>query len=215
MIQQVLVQVVNRFGIKNLKMNFVQTYLTPVEEFYRWQILDLIQILLNCKWRVNSSFKYIDFILLFFKLFSFITYRSCRHLDGKHTIFGKLVGGMETLNAMEQIEVDNKDCPIVDILIQKAHVFVDPFQEAAEQLANERAEEAKRKVQEEESIAKKRRQSQPMKIFRQGVGKYLDLNHVKEKNTSEEVIKDTNISAVSRSKGKRQISESFGDFSSW
>lgn len=215
MIQQVLVQVVNRFGIKNLKMNFVQTYLTPVEEFYRWQILDLIQILLNCKWRVNSSFKYIDFILLFFKLFSFITYRSCRHLDGKHTIFGKLVGGMETLNAMEQIEVDNKDCPIVDILIQKAHVFVDPFQEAAEQLANERAEEAKRKVQEEESIAKKRRQSQPMKIFRQGVGKYLDLNHVKEKNTSEEVIKDTNISAASGSKGKRQISESFGDFSSW
>ena len=34
--------------------------------------------------------------------------RSCKHLDGKHTIFGKLVGGMETLNALERIGTDNK-----------------------------------------------------------------------------------------------------------
>lgn len=30
----------------------------------------------------------------------FITFRSCKHLDGKHTIFGKLVGGLETLTEM-------------------------------------------------------------------------------------------------------------------
>ena len=44
-------------------------------------------------------------------------YRSCKHLDGKHTIFGKLVGGMETLNAMERIGTDNKVGDIRDDLI--------------------------------------------------------------------------------------------------
>ncbi|KAH8309044.1 hypothetical protein KR059_005374, partial [Drosophila kikkawai] len=59
----------------------------------------------------------------------FITYRSCKHLDGKHTIFGKLVGGLETLQKMENIEVDNKDRPIEDIIIENSQVFVNPFAE--------------------------------------------------------------------------------------
>lgn len=68
--------------------------------------------------------------------FSFITYRSCKHLDGKHTIFGKVVGGMETLSEMERIEVDSKDRPIEDIIILNAHIFVDPYQEVDEQVWN-------------------------------------------------------------------------------
>jgi peptidyl-prolyl cis-trans isomerase-like protein 2 len=31
----------------------------------------------------------------------FILYKSARHLDGKHTVFGNVVGGMETLAAFE------------------------------------------------------------------------------------------------------------------
>lgn len=61
--------------------------------------------------------------------FSFITYRSCKHLDNKHTVFGRIVGGFETLNAIEDVEVDNKDRPITDINIIQTHVFVDPYQE--------------------------------------------------------------------------------------
>lgn len=41
---------------------------------------------------------------------------------------------METLSEMERIEVDNKDRPIEDIVIIKAQVFVDPYQEADEQV---------------------------------------------------------------------------------
>lgn len=67
-------------------------------------------------------------------MFSFITFRSCRHLDGKHTVFGKVVGGLDTLTALERVEVDNKDKPIEDLIIQKAQVFVDPYQEAEEQV---------------------------------------------------------------------------------
>lgn len=66
-------------------------------------------------------------------LHSFITYRSCPHLDTKHTIFGRVVGGLATLSAMEAIETDNKDCPIEDIRIEEAVVFVDPFKEADKQ----------------------------------------------------------------------------------
>lgn len=81
-----------------------------------------------------AMLKLLRFVISFF--FSFITYRSCKHLDNKHTVFGKLVGGMETLLEMEKIEVDNKDRPIEDIVIVKAQVFVDPYQEADEQVSS-------------------------------------------------------------------------------
>lgn len=73
--------------------------------------------------------------LIFIPFFySFITYRSCKHLDNKHTVFGKVVGGLDSLNAIEKVEVDNKDRPIEDIIVQKAQIFVDPYEEADEQV---------------------------------------------------------------------------------
>ena len=65
---------------------------------------------------------------------SFITYRSCKHLDGKHSIFGRVVGGMETLSAMERIGTDNKDRPVEDIIIESAQIFTDPYAEVDEQV---------------------------------------------------------------------------------
>uniref|UniRef100_A0A1B6CWT2 RING-type E3 ubiquitin-protein ligase PPIL2 n=1 Tax=Clastoptera arizonana TaxID=38151 RepID=A0A1B6CWT2_9HEMI len=105
----------------------------------------------------------------------FLTYRSCRHLDGKHTVFGRVVGGLDTLTAMERIEVDNKDRPIEDITILKAQVFVDPYQEVDEQLATERAEEAKKRALENEEKPKpKDSVRKPLKAFHSGVGKYIN-----------------------------------------
>merc|ERR1711894_683878 len=71
----------------------------------------------------------------------FITYRSCKHLDGKHTIFGRVVGGAESLSAIENVGTDNKDRPIEDIIIQKVTVFSDPFTKVDEELNNERKRE--------------------------------------------------------------------------
>ena len=65
---------------------------------------------------------------------SFITYRSCKHLDGKHSIFGRVVGGMETLSAMERIGTDNTDRPVEDIIIESAQIFTDPYAEVDEQV---------------------------------------------------------------------------------
>ena len=80
---------------------------------------------------MKSSKKYIN---LTYTFISFITYRSCKHLDGKHTIFGRVVGGMETLNAMERIGTDNKDRPVEEIMIEKALIFTDPYTEVDEQV---------------------------------------------------------------------------------
>lgn len=105
----------------------------------------------------------------------FITYRSCKHLDGKHTIFGKVVGGIDTLTEMERIEVDKYDAPIEDIIFEKAHVFVDPFEEVDEELAEARRIEAEKVQKEKEELAAKKKQSKPkeLKVYREGVGKYL------------------------------------------
>ncbi|KAK9878121.1 hypothetical protein WA026_021137 [Henosepilachna vigintioctopunctata] len=113
----------------------------------------------------------------------FITYRSCKHLDNKHTIFGSVVGGMETLGEMEKIEVDNKDRPIEDIVIVKTQIFVDPYEEAQEQLAKERAEEAARLLAEEAEKLKKIKPKKELKAYHNGVGKYINLASLKESDT--------------------------------
>jgi peptidyl-prolyl cis-trans isomerase-like protein 2 len=60
----------------------------------------------------------------------FITYRAVPHLDRKHTIFARVVGGLDTtLRSMELAEVGEKDKPVEDIEILDVVVFVDPFEE--------------------------------------------------------------------------------------
>uniref|UniRef100_A0A670K199 RING-type E3 ubiquitin-protein ligase PPIL2 n=1 Tax=Podarcis muralis TaxID=64176 RepID=A0A670K199_PODMU len=108
----------------------------------------------------------------------FITFRSCAYLDRKHTVFGRVVGGFETLTAMENVESDPKtDRPKEEIKITSTTVFVDPYEEADAQVAKERE-----KAQEEEEAAKektkvvvpKKEQHIP-KTYREGVGKYINI----------------------------------------
>lgn len=134
-------------------------------------------------------------------------------MDGKHTVFGKLVGGLETLQKMEQIEVDNKDRPIEDIIIETAQVFVDPFKEAEEQLMKERAEELEKKQQEVNEEKKQKRLKEPLKVYREGVGKYLNIQALKQ-NLKEDTTTTTSLAAGPIRK-KAASKAGFGDFSSW
>lgn len=159
-----------------------------------------------------------NFILIIFKHifsnFSFITYRSCRHLDGKHTIFGKLVGGLDTLTEIEKIEVDNKDRPIEDIILQRAQVFTDPFAEVEEELAKERSEEIEKKRQEivEQEKIKEQKKIGPLKAFRQGVGKYLNIPPEVKTGSSKNMVSFTDEPVKKR---KKEIKQGLSDFSSW
>ncbi|KAL3269296.1 hypothetical protein HHI36_008369 [Cryptolaemus montrouzieri] len=128
----------------------------------------------------------------------FITYRSCKHLDNKHTIFGCVVGGMETLTEIERIEVDNKDRPIEDIVLVKTQVFLDPYEEADEQLTKEREDETARIQAEQAEKLKKIKPKQELKVYRTGVGKYINPTILKssETKTSEQESRLKKIKTV-------------------
>lgn len=66
----------------------------------------------------------------------FFTFAATPHLDGKHTVFGKLVGGEEVLNRIERIHPrPGSDRPARDITITGIQVLTDPFEEYQTRLA--------------------------------------------------------------------------------
>lgn len=134
-------------------------------------------------------------------------------MDGKHTIFGKLVGGLDTLSEMEKIEVDNKDRPIEDIIIERAHIFVDPFQEADEMLAKERADEIEKQQKAVADEKKRKERAQPLKVYRSGVGKYLSTA-TPQQSTPEQTSTITDEQPVMKKK-KTSTKFGFGNFGSW
>lgn len=118
----------------------------------------------------------------------YITFRSCKHLDRKHTVFGKLVGGFDTLNALEYVSVDDKDKPTADIMIMDTQVFVDPFEEADEMLKKER-EKATKNLQEKEKRETASKQKEKPTVFKSGVGKYVNpdlINQIKSQQSLNE-----------------------------
>ena len=47
----------------------------------------------------------------------FITFIATPFLDGRHTVFGKVIEGLELLNEIEDVQTNGRDCPIKDIVI--------------------------------------------------------------------------------------------------
>lgn len=63
----------------------------------------------------------------------FITYKPAKHLDRKHTIFGKVVDGLDVLDKMEATPVDEANRPLKELVIKDVVVFLDPFEEFLKQ----------------------------------------------------------------------------------
>lgn len=77
----------------------------------------------------------------------FITYKQATHLDRKHTIFGRVVGGLDVLQKLENVPVDSSSRPVDGIIMENVVVFVDPFEEFQKQKSEkDRAETEKEKV---------------------------------------------------------------------
>jgi hypothetical protein len=63
----------------------------------------------------------------------FITMKATPHLDLKHGIFARVVGGMECLERIEQVDTDEKEeTPLTEIKLLKVNVFVNPIKESEE-----------------------------------------------------------------------------------
>lgn len=78
----------------------------------------------------------------------FIMYKSAPHLNNRHTIFGKVVGGMDVLKQMARAETDDNDKPVIDIRILDTAVYMNPFSE--EEMQKDREEEEATKKKEKE-----------------------------------------------------------------
>lgn len=155
----------------------------------------------------------------------FITYRAAKHLDRKHTIFGRVVGGMNTLSRIENIEVGESDRPVTDVVIQEVVVFLDPFEEARK----ERREQDQKEVEQEEVRKMGGREDDRTtwtgKRLRSeggngelgagagvaGVGKYLEA----AKGAGGEVMVEEWEGAEDAVRKKVKAGAGFGNFDSW
>lgn len=159
----------------------------------------------------------------------YITFRGVwDHLDGKHTIFGRVVGGDDTLSRIEAIEVDSKDRPKKEVKILKVNKFVDPFEEAESAIEEERDNETAEANKRRDPIESKKQQ--PLKKFRSGIGAYINLDTLHKTNVEKSSSITTKIcdnkepeegDSTSLSKklanlsGNKRVTKSLGDFSSW
>ena len=58
----------------------------------------------------------------------FVTFAAAPHLDGKNTVFGRVLEGWEVLDRMEGVEVDRKGRPVGDgIRIEGVRVHANPL----------------------------------------------------------------------------------------
>ena len=57
----------------------------------------------------------------------FICYAPAPHLDGKNTVFGRVIGGMETLDLLERKEVDKKGRMTEKVAIERVTMHANPL----------------------------------------------------------------------------------------
>ncbi|KAH9866219.1 Peptidyl-prolyl cis-trans isomerase cyp8 [Plenodomus biglobosus] len=161
----------------------------------------------------------------------FISYRALPHLDRKHTIFARVVGGLDTtLKTMETAEVGEKDKPIDDIEIQDIVVFVDPFEEwqkerKEKESKDTEAEEIKKQggtVDDKTTWTGKRIRADGTVDNGTGdalgVGKYLQAAKQEALDTGEDEVLgyvDDEEDVVVPVKKKAKMGGGFGNFDAW
>jgi peptidyl-prolyl cis-trans isomerase A (cyclophilin A) len=53
----------------------------------------------------------------------FLTFVATPHLDGKHTVFGEVVGGMDVVKALEAVQTDRGDRPLEPLYLESVEVI--------------------------------------------------------------------------------------------
>jgi peptidyl-prolyl cis-trans isomerase-like protein 2 len=151
----------------------------------------------------------------------FITYRPTKHLDRKHTIFGKVVDGMDSLSRLENVKTDEKDRPIEPIKLIDIVVFLDPFEEY---MKRREEDEVKEKEQEDVKRAggteddrvtwtgKRVREDGTIAESKTRVGKYLSAALLEAKKVPPDAVSldDEPYEPV-----KKKVKGGFGNFDNW
>jgi peptidyl-prolyl cis-trans isomerase-like protein 2 len=151
----------------------------------------------------------------------FITYKATKHLDRKHTIFGRVVGGMDVLTKLENVPVDDGSRPLNDIVMENVVVFVDPFEEFQKQKREkDEAEKQKEEIMRQGGTEDDKTTWTGKKIKRDGtvvqsegsggVGKYLKAgaNPSNGKHSVDVEMEDEPVKKKVKAGG-------FGNFDGW
>ncbi|TBU34614.1 cyclophilin-like protein [Dichomitus squalens] len=153
----------------------------------------------------------------------YITFRATPNLDKKHTVFGKLVGGEDVLDALEGLPVKpGTERPAKQVRITEVVIYQDPFEEYKRREEKKRARKAETQVtraKEAEETAKDDINWFGVKVGTEkaagavggGVGKYLNLNTNAKRPI--EAVPSSSPAPLEESKKKRRIG--FGDFEGW
>jgi len=151
----------------------------------------------------------------------FICYKSAPHLNNKHTVFGKLVGGMDVLKSLALIESDVYDKPLMDIMILDTVVYLNPF--SKEEIEKEQQEEKLKKDKEKEKQEFGQWLSHPQaqtstipQSTETSVGKYLSKNipTAPTQKRSLDFGEITQQQQITQNPSrKKQKTSSYGDFS--
>ncbi|KAG8530535.1 uncharacterized protein KY384_005038 [Bacidia gigantensis] len=149
----------------------------------------------------------------------FLTYRPAKHLDRKHTIFGRLViedaGSEETFKRIESVERGDKDRPVQEIKIEDIAVLVDPFEEYQKEdvLAKERAEKEGEEGDNDRVTWTGKRIGNGASEEGPGVGLYLDAN---TKRAASGFSEEWELAAEEPvAKKSKKGGGAFGNFDSW
>lgn len=168
----------------------------------------------------------------------FITFRETPHLNNKHTVFGRVVGGESVLTKFESTPIDQiTDKPLKQLKINTILIFDDPFEKYKERLSkrllkeksqfDELEDKLKRKeLREKDRITwfgtnlgdgtKKKKEDLEASGSGSAVGKYLNQSistqsHGTVKRPGDEPIPIEEIGVKPKAKRRK----GFGDLSGW
>ncbi|CAJ1406703.1 unnamed protein product [Effrenium voratum] len=144
----------------------------------------------------------------------FVSLKSCEHLNNKHSVFGKVVGGLNLLEVLNKWEVDAKDKPVKEIKLLRTEVFKNPFQEVIDEMNTPKVEKV---VDPAATWFSNRRD--PMQDHKNRnssqVGKYLDdLPALPGEKRKSEDMPNEEVEYANVTQKSKRIRTDF-DFSSW
>ncbi|EMC98090.1 hypothetical protein BAUCODRAFT_129843 [Baudoinia panamericana UAMH 10762] len=157
----------------------------------------------------------------------FILYRPAAHLNRKHTIFGRVIDGLDsTLKRLEAVEVDSANRPLENCTIEDVVVYVDPFEEFLKQRSEKEAVEARKEQLKLEGGAEDDRTTWTGKRIKAdgkvgemdgdaGVGKYMkQASAADDHQGGDEIVGEYDGVDVRPSK-KVKKGSGFGNFDNW